>query len=706
MCFARGDKEMAEKLCLEIIRQTPDACEPYITLSQIYEQDQANHEKYVELLTIAAYITNNSSRWQQLAEIMIEQENLKQANYYFGKALRCDPKNVEIRMQRLEVLKKMGKEKQYLRSLVSSLSHIPIQQHKLIIQNATLAAKKYYESGNIEKALDVMQIAYNLVPEHFQTEDVNGIAQLLINNQKYFEALEILKIKTGIKFNCKKIAQDSYEISNLTLPDNMNVNLIAKTCICLIKLNAPINELIENVCNLIDFGSNAELGELYLDIAETFMEKKNYKEALRLLNPLVESSSFSSAMVWMQHALCHEKIENIQQAIISYKKVVHLSQNSEARCRLGDLFTMQGNIEEAIEVLSQDLDEVEIICPITLKKKCHLLLQLERIDEYLSDAYIMLLGHCPHYRSRQEIEKSFSQTETNDRWKAVMSLRQIREEPVVEKYVIESDIIETEDWEFFRTAINTAFIYKRYTQLQRLIFAATASRQFQQHVKEIDFMAILSCIFNKEETFGYSKIRIFLKNNENCGRFWNLFNLVTYNLNDDCRCIRFLQRLFEKENNVNPMVYMLIANGHLGTGTSYKVAINCYDEIYSRYKSPLIALILGVLYMQVANQKFVNRKQSLILQSISFFESYANTRESEANMEILYNKGRFYHQIGMIATAKDFYHKALDTCSPLIEKDPEILDLRKTIAFNLHCIYKQAGNFHMARKILYENVVI
>jgi general transcription factor 3C polypeptide 3 (transcription factor C subunit 4) len=52
LCYAQGDVELAEKLCLEIIRQEPTASEPYLTMAQIYEN--SDEEKYHELLLIAA----------------------------------------------------------------------------------------------------------------------------------------------------------------------------------------------------------------------------------------------------------------------------------------------------------------------------------------------------------------------------------------------------------------------------------------------------------------------------------------------------------------------------------------------------------------------------------------------------------------------------------------------------------------------------
>ncbi len=43
--YARGDRETAIKMCMEIIRQDPAAPEPFQTLSTLYEEsgDQVRH---------------------------------------------------------------------------------------------------------------------------------------------------------------------------------------------------------------------------------------------------------------------------------------------------------------------------------------------------------------------------------------------------------------------------------------------------------------------------------------------------------------------------------------------------------------------------------------------------------------------------------------------------------------------------------------
>lgn len=51
--------------------------------------------------------------------------------------------------------------------------------------------------------------------------------------------------------------------------------------------------------------SPEELGDLYLDVAEAFMEEGEYNSALPLLSALVCSERYNLAVVWLRHAGCN-----------------------------------------------------------------------------------------------------------------------------------------------------------------------------------------------------------------------------------------------------------------------------------------------------------------------------------------------------------------------------------------------------------------
>lgn len=700
---------MSTYFSLEIIRQEPMAAEPYLTLSQIYET--TDEEKYHQLMLIAAHVNSTVLQWTRIAEIFHEKGNLKQASFCYAKATRCDPKNLSLRLKRLEILKELGDEKHVLHCTYCMLSFIPKDQHEFLISQAKYVAQKYHQEGLITKSLDAMLKAYSKVPEHFSTEEVYDIIELLMNNKQYRKCLNILVFHSGLNVKITQKSKDVFEYSDIYIPNDMLPDLRTKMCICLINLKAfnLIEILLQNVTKYIDAES---AGDCYLEIAEALMTQKHFSDALHFLDPILQTPTYSAAAaVWLHHADCLRSTERFSEAIVSYKKVVELSEGHiETRLTIAALLKKEGQMEEALEALAQD-PQIEKLHTELLKEKCLLLKEMGRIEEYLQHGYMMLLRHCVHYRSRQEVQIVSNFTKTNDRLNELRNLRKNRDEVLNDVDTPEFDKVDNEptladDWNLFIDLIATAWQNKKYVHLQKLAFAGMSSRRLQSHVREIDFIGAVACLYNKEETFGYNKLREFLNADKDKSRFWNFFNLIVY-VTQDCRYHRFVTRLFDHDrgSNVPPMVYMMIANYCL-MSNSYKYALNHYDEIYRRFQPPLVAMILSILYSQIANQKFTTRKQSLIVQAMNYMQKYQQTREPEAMAEIFYNTGRLYHQLGIVHVAKSFYEKALKETNALIEENKDLLDLKMEIAYNLHVIYKSSGNKEMARKLLYDHIVV
>ena len=301
LCYARGDAAMAEKLCLEIIRQEPNAAEPYLTMAQIYENTDV--EKYEELLLIAAHVNSTVFQWTQCAEIFLERGNLKQASLCYAKATRCDPKDLSIRMKRLDILKQLGDEKHVLHCTYCMLGFIPKDQHEMLITQAKWVAQQYHQEGLVTKSLDAMLKAYSKVPEHFTTHDVHSLIDLLIKNKQYRKCLNVLIYHTGLVMKIKQKGKDSYEFSDIQIPEDMLMDLRNKMCICLVYLKA-FNLLKILMDNFLEFIDVEEGGDCYLDIAEALMMQERFEDALSLLDPLVQSEKFSLAAVWLKHADC------------------------------------------------------------------------------------------------------------------------------------------------------------------------------------------------------------------------------------------------------------------------------------------------------------------------------------------------------------------------------------------------------------------
>lgn len=165
-------------------------------------------------------------------------------------------------------------------------------------------------------------------------------------------------------------------------------------------------------------------------------------------------------------------------------------------------------------------------------------------------------------------------------------------------------------------------------------------------------------------------------------------------------------RLFLRvDGDMDEWPRILRANYYITSGT-YKYALNDYMRIFKRTKSPLVALLIGITYISIGQQKFTTKKHTVIAQAISFLNTYEKIREPEAKNEIHYNLGRLHHQFGMIHIAIHHYKEVLKFTNEFIEKYPDCLDLKREAAYNLHLIYKKAGNSELARKYLYDYVIV
>ena len=104
--FARGEHDVAEKMCFEIIRQVPMAHEPYMTLWQIHENSP---QKSIQYLTMAAHLrSQEDDLWNKLGQLYIDSGNLKQAVSCYNKAIQANSDNMEYHLKRIQLLQQLG----------------------------------------------------------------------------------------------------------------------------------------------------------------------------------------------------------------------------------------------------------------------------------------------------------------------------------------------------------------------------------------------------------------------------------------------------------------------------------------------------------------------------------------------------------------------------------------------------------------------
>lgn len=105
--IARGDFDTAKRICFEVIRQCPEACEPHLALSQIYETDEPERSFQHRLLAVHLK-PSDVDQWLSLAHSYYDSGNLVEAIRCYSKVICYKPDDVETHRQRIALLKIAG----------------------------------------------------------------------------------------------------------------------------------------------------------------------------------------------------------------------------------------------------------------------------------------------------------------------------------------------------------------------------------------------------------------------------------------------------------------------------------------------------------------------------------------------------------------------------------------------------------------------
>lgn len=738
--FAKGEVDLAAQICMEIIRQVPSAPEPFQTLAMIYENDQP--ERSLQFALIAAHLSpKDADQWVRLANLSLESGDIKQAITCYSKAIQASPKDISLYETRAQLQEQNGDKKAYLRGYTKLIHQLEAEDGEYIMRYAKILAKRYMQEDNNEQALEAVEIIFAKCPDLITLEEVNIMTELLIALKQFKRCLDILVKYTNIQIQYKRNegkekrratddkldtkpdkeeessnsakgkamspsrGEKSDEIESCDVPDDVVVDLKAKFLVTLIELDyIPI---AEKLLPKFYTRENPEIsGDLFLDVAEALMGKKEFYRAMVLLDPLVKSSNFSLAAVWLRHAECWVGCNQLDKAIESYEAVRRLSpQHLGARLALAKLYKKSEQYDKAIQVLYQD-PEFDALDSDVLYQRTLLLFKVGRYEEYFSSGMLLFSRHCVNIRRKVELNALARATGVRQRLDSLqlrrLSCGEKLEDENAPTFVANARPSEKNEFLLFLQMCKLACKLNKYGFLQRLCFTALTSKRFKKRNSHIIFLCLVSCIHNKDSFYGYNIVREFVRVCQRSNT-WNLLNIIIQRA-EDLRHNRFIMRLLGRD--VFSYLHIMHANNCLVSGT-YKYALNGYMSLFKVAPSALLALLIGVTQLQMACQKMSAKKNQLVIQALAFFKKYMQLRGKEGQQESYYNMARAFHQIGLLPSAIHFYKLVLKgDPGDLVKQHASLLDLRKEAAFNLHLIYLQSENHLLARMYLENYITI
>uniref|UniRef100_A0A665VIJ3 General transcription factor IIIC, polypeptide 3 n=1 Tax=Echeneis naucrates TaxID=173247 RepID=A0A665VIJ3_ECHNA len=710
--YARGEKEDAILMCMEIIRQAPLAYEPFSTLAMIYEDDE-DMDKALQFSLIAAHLNpSDCEEWIRLAEMSLEQDNIRQAIVCYTKAIKYDSTNVRYLWERSSLHMRLGEHKQCMDGYRRILSLLPLEDGEHFMQISKDMAKSYYESNDLPSALSVIEEALARHPTLVSDDFINMAAELYIASHQYNKAMQVHLC------DC--------EIQYLQVPETVPVDLRAKLIVCLIHLHvyAPLESLVPSLMEQ----SPEDIGDLYLDVGEAYMEEGEYVSALPLLSALVISDKYNLAVIWLRHAECLKALGHMEAAAESYTKVVEMApQHLEARLSLATLQQQLGRPEHALkalesmydsETLSQDSSAAQKELKLLLHRSTLLKTQ-GQIQDYL-DAMITMISMLLKVAMQRAKVCVCSVTVSSENHLRLVKIKDTlpeiadheahRQANLITMLFLlpgKTNVLSKEDWwQLLVSCVLTLCEVKRYEEAELLVESAMEFYSFYDNKprrKELEFFGLSATILDQNYYKAYNYIRLMLMENVDLPQLWNIFNQLTITSQHQ-RHHRFCLRLLLKHPD-NHALCVLCGHNAMVSG-SFKHALGQYVQAFQTHpNNPLHSLCVGLTFFHMASQKYVAKRHTLVLQGFSFLWRYVELRGE--CQESMYNLGRALHQMGLTHLAIHYYQKALTLPVKKLEgmADDQV-DLRREIAFNLSLIYQASNNVEMARELINTHCII
>ncbi|XP_071481355.1 general transcription factor 3C polypeptide 3-like [Diadema antillarum] len=596
-------------------------------------------------------------------------------------ALRFAKNSVPLLHARASLYTKLGENKKAMESYQNIVKALPPDESHKCLQLARDIVKACHGFGDTSMAIETLEMIFSKHPDLIHSEDVNNLAELYICSRQYQRAIQVMCDHCGVGLkvaNLEAAFIEGLEPEGLEvdIPDGLPIDLRIKLAICLIHSRHLLS--VAAVTAPL-FGESPELmGDLYLDVAEAYVDINHYKEAKPILAALLEAKNYNLPAVWLRYAECLNSMGELAESSQAYKEVLkQVPRHVDARLALAAIEQQLGRGESALQALTLDQTEYQ-------EDQA-----LSRQDVQLLFRQSTLLHTQGH--DREFLEKGLS-----------LISKYLQKDQ--EDYANFSVVSKSEWFGLIQKLCHSLGAAKRCGDAQDIISKTLDSNLFEKEgdkQKKLKFMLVCATFLNGNFDKAFNNIRDFVTKGGDKTNLMNLFSLIVTNsvgTRHHRFCLRLTIRLYSDSQALS------VINGHNALHTSsYKHAIGEYARAYHHDPSdPFLSLCLGICLFALASRRFTLNKDSIIAQGFSCLRQYQRLRGD--TQETNYNIGRALQQVALNYLAVHYYHKAL-TLPPIIPADPRF-NLQPQIAFNLSLIYRQSGNVEMARELLHTYCVI
>lgn len=725
--------EDGKLMCQEVIRLAPRSADPFISLAEHY-QNIGDDEKAETLYLIAAYLQpSNSHLWVKVAESATERREFRLAATCLTKAIRADKSEscVSYHLRRCNLYEKLGDQKRALRGYENLIPALGPNDQEFGLELVRGIARIYLAENKVDSCIRTIEGSLDKYSSLLSHDDIAQLCHCYNIKEYFTKTIDIMVQKCAI--NLKLIDTDDWNLDkmNEALEKDhklqLKIDLVPKPnsrfsfrnkCLLLVAL-IELGYHDETITPLIPKLENTDItihrNSLY-ELAQAYYSQKKFQNAKEILLKLTKHRDSQVASVWLLYSQCLKNLNEIDESIEAYRKVLtYQPDDYSSRLALSNLYSVQGRLQEALEVTRQPLFTDKPVDIALLHQSCELLAQSEQWDEFCQSAKALMLTDMIYTQHPKEIMCMITSKSFRTR---LDNLRFVRRElgnqnrSLFEQKSIGSKLDSSTMLKTFLRYINVLYqIMKDFDELKKICFSAYTCGAFECYESSIDFYTSVACVICEDKDFTYNHLKILACGNPENNQTWNLLGIAMSNIYQDLRHSRFCIRQFAKNPEVLPLA-LFKGHNELMSG-SYKQALMEYMTVFrERPNDPLPIFCIALTFLSLSCQRYVSSKYLCLFQMIAFLHTYLELRGT--CQETMFNMGRVFHQMNMLDKAVAFYKRVL-TMKPIdhircLEIDDgeldEMFDIRREAAFNLALIYKNSSSYGLAYKVIKDNFTI
>ena len=405
--YLNDNYEEAKKVLETIISVSPNLQEPYLILSQIYEEEK-NDEKSLFFLMLAAQSSGGDKNiWIKCCNYNKKLKNYRQAEYCITRALKLDKKNLYILYERASLNEELGDIFKAIKIYTVILKLYPnydILLHILIL---------YERTQNYDKAINLFEEFYDKLKNKNKIEAVIFLYGFYLKHKKYDRGYQFFENKLSLSKDSdilEMITSNSlFKLRKLFCYLYLNLTNFIGENKQKLNLDKIVNEILNEFIYLINSETEAKYGEncvkdhliilLYiledLNKIEIF-ETVYYNLEKKLLKDINQINNYKNIICEVKFQLGNYYFKNK-----SYKKCISLYEDSFSYLnpssnndniknliiiKLSESYQQIGNKEKAINILNkankQKIDNSKIN---TNLNKINILSSKQNINKIISE---------------------------------------------------------------------------------------------------------------------------------------------------------------------------------------------------------------------------------------------------------------------------------------------------------------------------------